>query len=157
MGETPREGDAQANPAQSPVILSRSPCELRNASMPSSGPSGRSNPRAWIAGSPGAPAVEIWELSPAERLRRSLARAGCCEIRELAPGEAPGAAREGADLVVSADRIYDERLVEALASADADVVLVDPATGEAVAARVAAERAREIHEWIRARRAGAPP
>jgi phosphatidylglycerophosphate synthase len=124
--------------------------------MPSPGPSGRSTPRAWILGSPGAAPVEIWGLAPAERLRRSLARAGCTEIRELAPGEAPDAAREGADLLARDDRIYDERLVEALAVAP-DTLLVDPATGEAVAACVAAERAGELALWIRAGRAGAPP
>jgi len=123
--------------------------------MSSSGPSGRAIPRAWILGSPEAPPVEIWGLSPSERLRRSLARAGCTAIHELAPGEVPGAAREGADLLVRADRIYDERLVEALAAATG-TLLVDPATGEAVAACVAAERANELSEWIRAGRAGAP-
>jgi phosphatidylglycerophosphate synthase len=129
--------------------------------MSSSGPTGNRVPRAWILAAPGSEAIEIWGLSPAERLRRSLDRAGCSTIRTLAPGQgiAP-APREGVCVLVRADRIYDERLVEALASSPG-TALVDLANGsgppEAVAVCAEADRLGEALEWLRERRRGAPP
>jgi phosphatidylglycerophosphate synthase len=129
--------------------------------MSSSGPTGNRVPRAWILAAPGSEAVEIWGLSPAERLRRSLDRAGCSTIRTLAPHEAIAPApRDGICVLVRADRIYDERLVEALASSPG-TVLLDPASGagpaEAVAICTEADRLGEALEWLRERRRGAPP
>ena len=126
--------------------------------MSSSGPTGTRVPRAWILARPGSVAVEIWGLSPTERLRRSLERAGCSAVRTLAPGDAIDAPREGLCVLTRADRIYDERLVEALAQAPG-TLLLDPAdgAGEAVAACVEADRFGEVLEWLRERRRGAPP
>jgi len=123
-------------------------------------PMGTRVPRAWILTFPGTSAVEIWGLSPSERLRRSLERAGCTAIRTLDQGDALETPGEGLCVVARADRIYDERIVEALARAPG-TLLVDAgdgaAPGEAVAACVEAERLRETLEWIRSRRAGCPP
>jgi len=128
--------------------------------MSNPGPTGTRVPRAWILASPGSGAVEIWGLSPTERLRRSLDRAGCGMIQTLDPDEALEAPREGLCVLARADRIYDERIVEALAKTPG-TLLVDPANGvapgEPVAACVEAERLGEALEWIRERRAGAPP
>src|SRR5215470_18077451 len=119
--------------------------------MSSSGPSGRAAPRAWILASTGASQVRIWGLTAGERLHRSLARAGCAEIRALAPGQRIEAPRDGDALLARDDRIYDERLVEALAAAPG-TLLVDPEAGCGVAACVAGERAGELVEWIRDRK-----
>src|SRR5262245_1760070 len=128
--------------------------------MPTPAPMGTRAPRAWILVTPGSAGVEVWGLSPAERLRRSLDRAGCSAIRTLGPSDALEGPEEGLCLVARADRIYDERIVEALAKAPG-TLLVDPTNGAAagapVAACVEADRLREALEWIRERRAGAPP
>jgi phosphatidylglycerophosphate synthase len=104
--------------------------------------------------------VEIWGLSPTERLRRSLERAGCSPIRALAAADAAEAPRDGLCVVARADRIFDERLIEALAQSPG-TMLVDPARGgapaEPVAACVEASRFTEALEWIRERRRGVPP
>lgn len=127
--------------------------------MPAS-PDGAIGPSAWILACPGAAPVEIWGLSPDERLRRSLERAGCGPIRSLARNEAPESPRQGLYLLARADRIYDERLIEALARAPG-TLLLDPeggaTPGEPVAACVEAQRATEVLEWIRQRRASVPP
>ena len=117
-------------------------------------------PRAWIVASASPVPVEIWGLSPAERLRRCLDRAGCRPIRSLAAEDSAEAPHEGLCLVARADRIYDERLIEALAKAPG-TMLVDPGNGAAqavpVAACVEAARFSEALEWIRQRRSGVPP
>jgi phosphatidylglycerophosphate synthase len=127
--------------------------------MSNPGPTGTHVPRAWILASAGSASVEIWGLSPAERLRRSLDRAGCRTIRTLGPDDAPEAPPEGLCVLARADRIYDERLVEALAKAPG-TILVDAlngaAPGEPVAACVEAARLGETLDWIRERRSGAP-
>jgi len=117
-------------------------------------------PRAWILTPAESAAVEVWGLDPVERLHRSLGRAGCSVVGALSPGarlEPPG---PGPCLILRADRIYDERLIEALAK-ETGSLLVDPpapgAPGEPVAASVDGERVTEVLEWIRERRGGAPP
>ena len=126
--------------------------------MSNSGPTGTRAPCAWILATPGSVAIEIWGLSPTERLRRSLGRSGCDPIGTLGPDDALDAPGEGVCLLARADRIYDERLVEALAKAPG-TLLVDAANGaaEPVAACVEAARAGEALAWIRERKPGAPP
>src|SRR5262245_64227745 len=126
--------------------------------MSNPGPTGTHSPYAWILAMPGSMAIEIWGLSPTERLRRSLDRSGCEPIDTLGPDEALDAPREGVCLLARADRCYDGRLVEALAKAPGPL-LVDATDGaaEPVAACVEASRAGEALAWIRERRAGAPP
>jgi len=108
-------------------------------------------PAAWILVPPGTSTPEIWGLTPAERLRRSLARAGSGPIRTLGAEEAIQTA--GPALLARGDWIYDERLIEALVGAP-DTLLVTPAAGGApVAAHVPADRANET---LAALRAGEP-
>jgi len=101
---------------------------------------------AWIvrdadehAGNPAENHAEIWGLSPAERLRRSLERAGCSPIRQISGQEHPEPPRAARVLMVRGDVILDERLIKSLA-ARPDVVLMAPEIG-AVAAHVDAKRA----------------
>ncbi len=124
-----------------------------------SGPAGPTHARAsraWIIASPNPTPVEIWGLSPTERLRRCLDRAGCSPIQVLAAGDAADPPHEGLCVVARADRIYDERLIAALAQAPGSM-LVDAAQGESVAACVDAERFSETLEWLRQQRSGVPP
>jgi phosphatidylglycerophosphate synthase len=126
----------------------------------SAGPTHARASRAWIVASLCPAPVEIWGLSPTERLRRCLERAGCSPIQVLEAGDAAAPPHEGLCVVARADRIYDERLIEALAKAPG-TMLVDAATGatqgEPVAACVEAERSSEVLEWLRQRRSGVPP
>jgi phosphatidylglycerophosphate synthase len=128
--------------------------------MPTAGPTRSRVPRAWILEPSGPSAVEIWGLSPSERLRRSLDRAGCRPIQRLGPSDAAGPLEAGRCVLARADRIFDERLIAALVAAPG-TLLVDPASGappgQAVAACVEAERLAETLEWIREGRIGAPP
>ena len=123
-------------------------------------PTDAHGPCAWIVASPSPTPVEIWGLSPTERLRRSLARAGCGPVRALAAGDAAEPPRDRLCVVARADRIFDERLIDALAKAPG-TLLVEPASGatpgEPVAACVDADRFTEVLEWIRERRRGVPP
>ena len=95
---------------------------------------------AWIV-SVGGPAVEIFRLSPAERLRRTLSRAGCEPVM-IAPPEDPPPTGAGVCLVVRDDLIADDRLIAALAE-EPDSVLVSRELGP-VAACVGGALAPEI-------------
>jgi len=117
-------------------------------------------PQAWIIAPTSSARVEIWGLSPTERLRRCLERAGCRSIQVLEAGAAASPPHEGPCVIARADRIYDERLLEALAKAPG-TMLVDgskgPAPGTPVAACVEAVRFGEALEWLRQGRSGVPP
>lgn len=94
-------------------------------------------PNAWILRSDG-PQVEIWGLSAGERLRRSLMRAGCANVRSVDPEAPPRSALEGNLTLLRGDVIFDERLVTALVEGP-ERVLVAPNLG-VVAAQVAHTR-----------------
>jgi phosphatidylglycerophosphate synthase len=110
-------------------------------------------PAAWILTPPGAPTLEIWGMTPAERLRRSLLRADAAPVRTL--GAEEGIESPGAALLARGDWIYDERLIEALAQAPNTVLLTAPG-GVPVAAHVSADRAEETLAALRAGEPGAP-
>lgn len=93
-------------------------------------------PAARILRSSGA-AVQIWGLTPEERLRRCLARAGCTEIALVSPDHSDAPAT-GTVVVCRSDVILDERLVTALVERP-DTLLVAPELGP-IAAHVAADR-----------------
>jgi len=112
----------------------------------------RAAPSAWIVSPASAPTFEIWGLRPVERLRRSLERAGCTPLRVVSDEDTVEAPATGSIVVARADWIYDERLVEALAGAESDVLLVAPEDGAPVAARVAAKRAAQTLAVLRAGR-----
>jgi phosphatidylglycerophosphate synthase len=111
-------------------------------------------PAAWILTPAGASTLEIWGLTPAERLRRSLARAAAAPIRTL--GDAEAIETTGPTLLARGDWIYDERLIEALVRAPNTVLMTPAAGGVPVAAHVPADRADETLAALRAGEPRAP-
>jgi len=103
-------------------------------------------PAAWLLRRLGADSVEIWGLTPEERLRRTLRRAGCARIESAEAGGAVPPAAHGAVVVLRAEYVFDERLVRALCAAR-DTLLLTP-EGIAVAANVDAARAPEVARWL---------
>jgi len=97
---------------------------------------------AWLLRRRGAEPVEIWGLTPEERLRRTLRATGCAQVESVESDGAMPPAGSGSLLLLRADFVFDERLVHALRDAPG-VLLVTP-EGVAVAAHVDAGRAREI-------------
>ncbi len=95
---------------------------------------------AWLLRRQSADRVEIWGLTPDERLRRILRAAGCGQIEDV-DGDAPPPAVSGSVLLLRSDFIFDERLVRALP--DAPGTLLVTSDGIAVAAHVVAARAAE--------------
>jgi phosphatidylglycerophosphate synthase len=98
----------------------------------------------WIGWSP----VHVWGLVPAERLRRSLARAG---VWDRGPWTGTVPPEPGMVMLLLGDHVYDDSLVEALTRAPGAVLLAD---GRAVAAHVPRHRAEEV---AAAMAAAAPP
>jgi hypothetical protein len=97
---------------------------------------------AWLLRRRGSQPVEIWGLTPEERLRRTLRAAGCAQVESVeADGALPAAGPESL-LLLRSDFVFDERLVLAL-RAEPGTLLVTP-DGVAVAAHVDASRAAEI-------------
>jgi phosphatidylglycerophosphate synthase len=121
-----------------------------------SGTSAQPAAAAWIV-TPSSEAGEpftLWGMSPVERLRRSLARAGCREIHELGPGDAVDADGGKPIVLMRSDWIYDERLVTALIQApDTGLVSGEPGP-ELVAAHTTPPRADAV---CHALRSGGPP
>jgi phosphatidylglycerophosphate synthase len=113
-------------------------------------------PAAWILVPPDTARFEIWGLTSVERLRRSLERAGCSAVQVLAIDQLPEIRPEAKVLLARADWIYDERLVEALAAADA-TVLVTPGEGVPVAACIPSERSSDAHAALRGGETHTPP
>ena len=76
--------------------------------------------RVWLAdstvraeGGPAAP-VEVWGLSPAERLRRTLRVAGVSEAQIVTGTDRPPIPPDSPVLVFRTDYVFDERLIRAL-------------------------------------------
>ena len=96
--------------------------------------------RVWItqAADPDARPVEIWGLSPAERLRRCLRAAGVADADVTCSAEPPAMAPDAALLAFRGDYVFDERVVRALVEhhrePDADLSLIDPQTPDRVVA-----------------------
>jgi phosphatidylglycerophosphate synthase len=111
-------------------------------------------PNAWIVESEGYAGVRIWGLSPAERQRRLLERAGCTRIETVSPdADLPQASGDVA--IVRADAICDERLIEGIVATPGAVLLANagaahPTWGGPVAARVPATAAAETVALLRA-------
>ena len=103
-------------------------------------------PLAWLLRRRGADPVEIWGLSPEERLRRTLRAAGCTQVLGVDADGPPPPAETGSVLLLRTDFIFDERLVRALHAAPG-TLLVTPA-GIAVAAHVAAAHAPETADQL---------
>ena len=81
---------------------------------------GAEHVRVWLAesatqaeGGPAAP-VEVWGLSPAERLRRTLRAAGVSEVQIVTGTASPPVLPDSPVLVFRTDYVFDERLIRAL-------------------------------------------
>lgn len=98
----------------------------------------------WIGWSP----VHVWGLVPAERLRRSLTRAG---VWDGGPWTGSAPPEPGTVILFLGDHVYDDSLIGALTRAPGTLLLAD---GRAVAANVPRHRAEEI---AAAMAAAAPP
>lgn len=105
-------------------------------------PADTRRPAAWILEEPDSASFELWGLTPAERLRRSLERAGCDPIETCRGAVSPGQPSKPDLLVLRSDCIYDERLIEALVAAPG-TALCEATAGGCVAAHVPAERGAE--------------
>ena len=96
--------------------------------------------RVWItqAADPDARPVEIWGLSPAERLRRCLRAAGVAAAAVTCSADPPAVAPGAVLLAFRGDYVFDERMVRALVEHhrehDADLSLIDPQTPDRVVA-----------------------
>src|SRR5262245_18071859 len=101
---------------------------------------------AWLLRRRGAEPARLWGLTPEERLRRTLRAAGCAQSETVEAGGALPAAPAGSLLLLRSDFVFDERLVRALLTAPA-TLLVTP-EGVAVAAHVEASRAGEIADLL---------
>ena len=89
----------------------------------------------------GASPARLWGMTSAERLRRTLARAG---VPVVGADHAAG----GTVLVISDAWVFDESLVRALA--DRPGAGLRTASGEIAAAHVAAEAAPAVARWLEA-------
>jgi len=109
-------------------------------------------PDAWIVEFEDAADVRVWGLSPSQRQRRLLERAGCGSIRSLTSGESIPDPTDGETVMIArADAILDERLIEGVFGAT-DTVLVAPMRqgwGGPVIAHVNGEHAAEVVEMMR--------
>jgi phosphatidylglycerophosphate synthase len=123
----------------------------------------RQRPQAWIVSMPrpqpvsGEPEPTVWGLTPGERLRRSLLRAGVAKIVRVEPGD-PLPQASGACIVARDDLFYDERFLHGLLASE-DIVLhhtVTPGRREPVAGICAAERLSDVIRVIRAGEPTAP-
>jgi phosphatidylglycerophosphate synthase len=125
--------------------------------MESTEPSRAAAPPGWILAVPDADALRVWGISPAERLRRGLALAGVDPVTIVAAdGEAPPVPEQGV-VVVRADWVLDERILERLREAREPVWVEDGEEGVAVAARVAGPAAPDWLAALRSGEAGALP
>ncbi|MFP8880706.1 MAG: CDP-alcohol phosphatidyltransferase family protein [Myxococcota bacterium] len=109
-------------------------------------------PNAWIVEMEDAADVRIWGLTPPQRQRRLLERAGCVSIRSVSPDESvPDPLECETVMIARADAICDERLIEGVLAAT-NAVLVAPRRqgwGGPVAAHVSAEHAADVLEMMR--------
>ena len=100
---------------------------------------GANAPRqAWILRPEAPSSLRIWGLTPDERLRRSLARAGCRHVRVVISANGDEAPAGTSLLLFRGDVVLDERLVSGLMDVRGVVLMPPPRSGleGAVAAHV---------------------
>lgn len=96
--------------------------------------------RVWItqAAEPDSSPVEVWGISPTERLRRCLGAAGVADADVTCSADPPTVEPGTALLALRGDYVFDERVVRALVEKhtepDADLSLIDPQTPNRVVA-----------------------
>ena len=127
------------------------------------GDEARERPQAWIVAMPRTgpassdPEPRVWGLTAAERLSRSLARAGVTRVECVEPGEPPPQA-SGECVVLRDDLFYDERLLVGLLDSR-DIVLrhsLTPDAPEPIAAICRAEHLSEVVAVLEGGDADAP-
>lgn len=102
-----------------------------------------SAPPAWILhGQSRAAGFKIWGLSAEERLRRSLARAGCSPVSIVDPDRLPEPPNGLSIVVFRGDFVVDERLVSGIC-AQRNMLLVTPNFGP-IAGQIEADRLGEL-------------
>jgi phosphatidylglycerophosphate synthase len=94
-------------------------------------------PSAWIIAQEGTTGLRIWGLTPAERSRRLLTRAGCTSIQMLEAGAEPRKLSEGSVMIIRADAIIDERLIKGLVASH-NTLLIAPRSADAWGGAIAA-------------------
>ena len=114
---------------------------------------GAKNVYAWIVNTPSHAAVrpiEIWGLSPLERLRRSLRAAGVPDDQIHTGAAAAATAQDVQVILLRADYVFDERLIRALIEQKPtrDVVLVDPDNQTVEVFRVPTDNPRTLTTHI---------
>jgi phosphatidylglycerophosphate synthase len=87
---------------------------------------GESPVTVWILDVPERPALRIWGLSSAERLRRAVVAAGVAAERVGVGPRPPEMARSGPIALFRADYVFDERLVRGVVAATNTVLLATP-------------------------------
>ena len=96
--------------------------------------------RVWItqAAEPDSRPVEVWGISPTERLRRCLRAVGVANADVTCSSDPPTVEPGTALLALRGDYVFDERVVRALVEQqrelDADLSLIDPQTPNRVVA-----------------------
>jgi hypothetical protein len=113
-----------------------------------------STPKAWIV-LPCADAVppRVFDLTPEERLQRTLTAAGCGQIGHCAAGDEIAAAGTGSVLLLRGDALFDPRVVASLVAARGTLLTAPwPAVGDRavpVAAHVDAAHCAAALAWLR--------
>lgn len=123
-------------------------------------PIANSAPSAWIVETEHAPEVRIWGLTPSDRQRRLLAKAGCESVRAVEAHDDPGETNGRSVLLLRSDAILDERLVQGLCAAENTVLVAETGRGGwggPVAAHVEASRAAEALSALRRAANGEQP
>ena len=127
------------------------------------GDEARERPQAWIVAMPRPGSAtsdsesRVWGLTAADRLRRSLLRAGVARIEYFEPGDR-GPQASGGCVILRDDLFYDERLLTGLLDSK-DVVLhhsLTPDAPEPIAAMCEAGHLSEVVTVVRGGGAGTP-
>ena len=113
-----------------------------------------SAPRAWIV-LPCAEATppRIFDLTPEERLQRTLTAAGCAQVARCAAGDEIDTAGAASVLLLRGDALFDPRVVASLVAARGTLLTAPwPDAGDRanpVAAHVDAAHAAAALAWMR--------
>lgn len=101
--------------------------------------------RAWILAETTQPQIKIWGISVAERLRRALLASGFPR-EQISVG--PSSAVQGQEdifLLFRSDYVFDDRLIRALTTAPATILVLDK---QAVAAQVPRSHLHEVLKLV---------
>jgi phosphatidylglycerophosphate synthase len=114
-------------------------------------------PEGWVLSVPGADALRVWGITPAERLRRGLVNAGIDRVTFIAVDAELPPVPEAGVVAVRADWVLDERILERLRDCAEPVWVADEEGGAAVAARGSGVTSVEWFASLRSGDSGALP